>query len=69
MVGALILAGGACGTDSSAESTSSSRVADAASPAADDGPLAIRPPAVGGGEIDLGALAGTPVALWFWAPT
>ena len=25
-------------------------------------------PLVGGGEIELGALAGRPVLLWFWAP-
>ena len=26
-------------------------------------------PAVGGGEIDAAALAGTPTVFWFWAPT
>jgi hypothetical protein len=26
-------------------------------------------PVVGGGELDLAALAGRPLALWFWAPT
>lgn len=26
-------------------------------------------PVVGGGELDLAAFAGQPVALWFWAPT
>ncbi len=26
-------------------------------------------PAVGGGEIDASAYAGTPTAFWFWAPT
>ena len=25
-------------------------------------------PLIGGGEIELGALAGRPVLLWFWAP-
>jgi len=25
-------------------------------------------PLVGGGEIEMGALAGRPVLLWFWAP-
>jgi hypothetical protein len=33
-------------------------------------PAALRftAPLVGGGEIELGALAGRPVLLWFWAP-
>jgi hypothetical protein len=30
--------------------------------------LQISAPLVGGGEIELGALAGRPVLLWFWAP-
>jgi hypothetical protein len=37
---------------------------DAAVPAA----LQLTAPLVGGGEIELGALAGRPVLLWFWAP-
>jgi hypothetical protein len=30
--------------------------------------LQLTAPLVGGGEIELGALAGRPVLLWFWAP-
>jgi hypothetical protein len=26
-------------------------------------------PAVGGGEVDVAALAARPLAIWFWAPT
>jgi hypothetical protein len=37
--------------------------------AATDGPLGFSNPQVGGGTIDFAALAGQPVALWFWAPT
>ncbi len=33
-----------------------------------DWPLSFQHAAVGGGTIDFAALAGTPVALWFWAP-
>jgi hypothetical protein len=31
--------------------------------------LAFTAPRVGGGTIDLADYAGTPVLLWFWAPT
>lgn len=44
-------------------------------PASSDSPAGAVPaalefsaPLVGGGEIELGALAGRPVLLWFWAP-
>jgi len=41
-----------------------------AAPAAADVPTALNfsAPLVGGGDIELGALAGRPVLLWFWAP-
>ena len=36
--------------------------------AVDAGLLSVTAPAVGGGEVDLGAFAGRPLVLWFWAP-
>ena len=45
-------------------STGGSTGASAAVPAA----LDFSAPLVGGGDIELGELAGRPVLLWFWAP-
>lgn len=41
---------------------------DATSGAVVPAALQFSAPLVGGGEIELGALAGRPVLLWFWAP-
>ena len=38
-------------------------------PAAVAEALRFTAPVVGGGELDAQALAGQPVAFWFWAPT
>ena len=48
-------------SDTDSEATSGSTPAV---PAA----LQFSAPLVGGGDIELGALAGRPVLLWFWAP-
>lgn len=48
-------------TDGTADGSTS---ASAAVPAA----LDFSAPLIGGGEIELGELAGRPVLLWFWAP-
>lgn len=47
-----------------AEPTGTADPNAAAVPAA----LQFSAPLVGGGEIEMGALAGRPVLLWFWAP-
>jgi hypothetical protein len=41
---------------------------DGAPPTGVPAALQLTAPLVGGGEIELGALAGRPVLLWFWAP-
>lgn len=64
------------------ETSPASDTADATSPASqptsggtapdsnDTAPaLQFTAPLVGGGEFDAAALAGSPVAFWFWAPT
>jgi hypothetical protein len=56
----------ACGGSSSgAPDASETVLADAAVPAAFD----VQATLVGGGDFDLAAHAGRPVALWFWAPS
>lgn len=40
----------------------------AVDPATVPAALQFTAPLVGGGEIEMGALAGRPVLLWFWAP-
>lgn len=48
---------------------SSAATPDGSSTAADvPAALQLTAPLVGGGEIELGAFAGRPVLLWFWAP-
>lgn len=42
--------------------------ATAIDPGAVPAALQFTAPLVGGGEIELGELAGRPVLLWFWAP-
>ncbi len=51
-------------TTAAAPADGSSGPGVAAVPAA----LQLTAPLVGGGEIELGELAGRPVLLWFWAP-
>ncbi len=50
--------------------SASAAPAEATAPPNVDVPEALQlsAPLVGGGEIELGALAGRPVLLWFWAP-
>ncbi|MFM2076479.1 MAG: hypothetical protein RJA49_369 [Actinomycetota bacterium] len=69
---------GACGPDpknGGAGAASSSPPTVATAPAGTGGqssaPEALRfdAPLVGGGSLDFRSLAGTTVALWFWAPT
>ncbi len=62
----------ACGDDSVQSPAANAPLAtSAASVAANAVPdsLAFTAPRVGGGTIDLAQYAGTPVLLWFWAPT
>jgi ABC-type phosphate transport system substrate-binding protein len=56
----------ACGSSDSSDSTDadSSTVTEQGSSSV----LELTAPLVGGGELDLGQYAGSPVALWFWAP-
>jgi hypothetical protein len=54
----------ACGSDSSDTTDTSPTVAEQGSSSV----LELTAPLVGGGELDLGQYAGSPVALWFWAP-
>ncbi len=70
-----VIALAACGDDSvqspaanAPVATSAASVAPAAANAVPDS-LAFTAPRVGGGTIDLAQYAGTPVLLWFWAPT
>jgi hypothetical protein len=55
---------GAVPTQVPGEPSDETTPSGAAVPAA----LQFSAPLVGGGEIELGALAGRPVLLWFWAP-
>jgi hypothetical protein len=77
-----VLALSACGDDSvlspaagapaaTAPAPSAPAVTSTTSPptAAVPETLAFTAPLVGGGTIDLAQYAGTPVLLWFWAPT
>ena len=76
VIGALALV--ACGDDS-VQSPAAADASVANPPAATAGSsaatsavpatLAFTAPQVGGGTIDLSQYAGTPVLLWFWAPT
>lgn len=67
---AILLAAAVAGCSDSTPRTGSGSVSSAA-PASVGVPDALnfRAPLVGGGEFDGAALAGKPVALWFWAPT
>ena len=72
LAGALVACGGADEPSAATLSTTPAATADSA-PAAPDGapaagPLAFSAPLVGGGTIELGASAGRPTLLWFWAP-
>jgi ABC-type phosphate transport system substrate-binding protein len=59
----------ACGSDSSESTdTSSTDTGSAATEQGSSSVLELTAPLVGGGELDLGQYAGSPVALWFWAP-
>ena len=72
--------GGAGASDGGAPATTTATTAPVVTSAAPTGTDAARAPAdapaalgfsaplVGGGEIELGSLAGRPVLLWFWAP-
>jgi hypothetical protein len=71
-----VLALSACGNDEvqspAAEAPATASAATTASASATQSvpdSLAFTAPRVGGGTIDLAQYAGTPVLLWFWAPT
>ena len=70
-----VVALSACGDDSvqsPAAAAPAATAAAASAPAAtapSSDTLAFTAPLVGGGTIDLAQYAGTPVLLWFWAPT
>ena len=69
---ALVAVGGAaCGDDEQAASSPTAALAAAAGAVAPTVPAAfdVQAPLVGGGDIDLAALATRPLVLWFWAPT
>jgi hypothetical protein len=58
--------------DPNAQSPSSAVVVTTTAPATHGSvpeSLAFSAPRVGGGTVDLSDYAGTPVLLWFWAPT
>jgi len=61
----------AAGAESTAVSSTPGGSATSASLPTAAAPEALQfsAPLVGGGELDLRSLAGTTVALWFWAPT
>jgi hypothetical protein len=69
--------GGAPATTAATTTATVAPVATSAAPAGTDAArvpadapaaLGFSAPLVGGGEIELGSLAGRPVLLWFWAP-
>jgi hypothetical protein len=69
-----VLALSACGDDQLQSSAANAPAATSAASMASPTPsvpdsLAFTAPRVGGGTIDLAQYAGTPVLLWFWAPT
>ena len=72
----LVACGGGDDTTSAPTTDAAATAATTAPEAASTDSNATAPPAalqfsaplVGGGEIELGALAGRPVLLWFWAP-
>lgn len=77
----LVACGGGSDRASTPNASAPSPVADTSAPAADGtngaaasdatavpAALQFAAPLVGGGEIELGELAGRPVLLWFWAP-
>jgi hypothetical protein len=75
-MGVLALSG--CVDDSALAPPANAPVASApaATSSSSSGPAGVVPdtltvtaPLVGGGTIDLAQYAGTPVLLWFWAPT
>lgn len=55
-------------TPANAATASTAAPGDTAPPADVPAALQLTAPLVGGGEIELGAYAGRPVLLWFWAP-
>lgn len=74
-----LLVGCGSGEPDAAPTTDAPATAATASPAVDSSepattvaeiPAALQftAPLIGGGDIELGALAGRPVLLWFWAP-
>lgn len=62
---AIALLAAACAGDAAGGRASSG---DAAAPAPADAPLAFSATTLAGAELDVSALAGEPVVLWFWAP-
>lgn len=81
LVGALAACGGgdddtAAGDGAAAPTTTSAEPAPPADEPAGSGDAAgaipealqFSAPLIGGGEIEMGELAGRPVLLWFWAP-
>ena len=69
-----VLALSACGDDQLQSPAANAPAATSAASVASTTPsvpdsLAFTAPRVGGGTIDLAQYAGTPVLLWFWAPT
>jgi hypothetical protein len=69
LLGAIgLLALSACGNDS-VQSPADSAPATAAAATSSPDTLSFTAPLVGGDTIDLSQYAGTPVLLWFWAPT
>ena len=68
-----VLALSACGSDitqsPAATGPSATSVTASAAPHVVPDALAFSAPTVGGGTIDLAQYAGTPLLLWFWAPT
>jgi hypothetical protein len=69
---------GAPGTEAPSPAQSAPATAapgSSAPPPATEAPVAVpaaldfTAPLVGGGQIEMGSLAGRPVVLWFWAPT
>jgi ABC-type glycerol-3-phosphate transport system substrate-binding protein len=72
LLGAIsLLALSACGNDSVQSPAANPAATAPAASATQSAPdtLAFTAPRVGGGTIDLAQYAGTPVLLWFWAPT
>jgi hypothetical protein len=65
-----VLALSACGDNTVQSPAANAPVAtSAAATSAVPDTLAFTAPRVGGGTLDMSQFAGTPVLLWFWAPT